>query len=43
VHPEYTDEETVKEWLKGIVGACDNPRGSRRIPPYDAKNQPLEV
>ena len=43
VHPEDIDEKTEKEWLKCFTGACDNPRGSRRIPPYDANNLPLEV
>ena len=43
VHPEDIDEKTVKEWLKCITGACDNPQGSRQISPYDANNPPLEV
>jgi hypothetical protein len=43
VHPEDVEEKMVEQWIKCITGARDNLRGSRRIPPYDANNQPLEV
>ena len=34
VHPEV-DKDTVEQWLRGITGNKDNPRGARRIPPLD--------
>ena len=33
IHPEDVDEGTVAQWLQGITGNKDNPRGSRRVPP----------
>ncbi|XBI10099.1 hypothetical protein VPH35_137474 [Triticum aestivum] len=42
-HLEEVDEETVAKWLKSITGNKDNPRGSRRILPFDAQNAPGEV
>ena len=32
IHPKEVDEETVAQWLQGINGNKDNPRGSRRVP-----------
>jgi hypothetical protein len=43
IHPEEVAEETVAQWLQGITGNKDNPRGSRRIPPLDAANEPDKV
>ena len=43
IHPEEVDEETVAQWLQGITGNKDNPRGSRRIPPVDNTNEPDKV
>ena len=35
IHPKEVDEDTVEQWLRGITGNKDNPRGSRRFPPLD--------
>ena len=43
IHPEEVDEETVAQWLQGITGNKDNPRGSRRIPPIDNTSEPDKV
>ena len=43
VHPEDVEGKTVEQWISCITGARDNPRGSRRVPPFDANNLPLEV
>ena len=43
IHPEEVDEEIVAQWLRGIIGNMDNPRGSRRIPPLDNSNEPDKV
>ena len=43
IHPEEVDEETVAQWLQGITGNKDNPRGSRRVPPFDNTNEPDKV
>ena len=43
IHPEEVDEETVAQWLQGITGNKDNPRGSRRVPPFDHINEPDKV
>nr|XP_020201426.1 nucleolin-like [Aegilops tauschii subsp. strangulata] len=37
---EEVDEKTVEQWLRGITGNKDNPRGSRRIPPLDNSYEP---
>jgi hypothetical protein len=42
-HPEEVEEKTVAQWLRSITGNKDNPRGSRRILPFDAQNAPGEV
>ena len=43
IHPEDVDEKTVAQWVQGITGNKDNPRGSRRVLPFDANNQPDQV
>ena len=43
IHPEEVDEDTVAQWLRGITGNKDNPRGSRRIPPLDNSYEPDKV
>ncbi|XBJ09999.1 hypothetical protein VPH35_014961 [Triticum aestivum] len=43
IHPEGVHEETVAQWLRSITGNKDNPRGARRILPFDANNAPEEV
>lgn len=40
IHPEEVDEDTVEQWLTGITGNKDNPRGSRRIPPLNNSYEP---
>ena len=42
-HPEDVPEKTVAQWLRSITGARDNPRGSRRVPPFSATNPPNVV
>nr|XP_020181199.1 aspartic and glutamic acid-rich protein-like [Aegilops tauschii subsp. strangulata] len=42
-HPEEVDEDTAAQWLRSITGNKDNPRGSRRILPFDANNEPEEI
>ena len=39
VHPEEVADETVAQWLKGIIGNKDNPRGSRRVNPFNTESQ----
>ena len=43
IHLEEVTEETVEQWLQGITGNKDNPRGSRRVPPFDHVNEPEMV
>ena len=43
IHPEDVDEKTVAQWVQGITGNKDNPRGSRRVLPFDTNNQPDQV
>ncbi|XP_044355771.1 uncharacterized protein DDB_G0284459 [Triticum aestivum] len=43
VHPEEVTNETVDLWLKGITGNKDNPRGVRRVDPFDTDNQSDKV
>ncbi|KAF7095823.1 hypothetical protein CFC21_097891 [Triticum aestivum] len=40
IHPEDVCEDTVEQWLRGITGNKDNPRGSRRVVPFDHLRQP---
>ena len=35
IHPEEVDDDTLEKWLSGIIGNKDNPRGARRVPPFD--------
>uniref|UniRef100_A0A8I6XLH3 Uncharacterized protein n=1 Tax=Hordeum vulgare subsp. vulgare TaxID=112509 RepID=A0A8I6XLH3_HORVV len=39
-HPECVSGETVRAWVHGITGACDNPEGARRVKPFCADNPP---
>ncbi|KAI5001056.1 hypothetical protein ZWY2020_011015 [Hordeum vulgare] len=39
-HPECVTGEVVTAWVRGITGACDNPRGARRVKPFRADNPP---
>ncbi|XBH92582.1 hypothetical protein VPH35_083676 [Triticum aestivum] len=43
VHPEDVSEDTVEQWLRGITGNKDNPRGSRRVVPFDHLRQPEQA
>ena len=43
IHPEEVEEDTVAQWLQGITGNKDNPRGSSRIPPLDNSYEPDKV
>lgn len=42
-HPEEVQEDTVAQWLRSITGNKDNPRGAKRILPFDAEHPPGEV
>ena len=43
IHPEEVDDETLEGWLSGITGNKDNPRGARRVPPFDQSHEPEKV
>ena len=43
IHPKEVDEDTVAQWLRGITGNKDNPRGSRRVAPFDSEHEPDKV
>ena len=43
VHPEEVADETVAQWLQSITGNKDNPKGSRRVAPFDTENEPDKV
>ena len=43
VHPEEVEAKTVAEWLMGITGNKDNPRGARRVDPLSDSNLPDKV
>ena len=43
IHPEEVDDETPEKWLSGITGNKDNPRGARRVPPFDQSHEPEKV
>ena len=43
IHLEEIDEGKVEKWLRGITGNKDNPRGSRRVAPFDNSRQPDQV
>ena len=38
VHTEEVTDETMARWLKGITGNKDNPRGARRVDPFNTDN-----
>ncbi|KAI5007777.1 hypothetical protein ZWY2020_008825 [Hordeum vulgare] len=39
-HPECVTGETMIAWVRDITGACDNPRGARRVKPFRVDNPP---
>ena len=39
-YPECVTGETVASWVLNIRGACENPRGSRRVKAFRADNPP---
>ena len=43
IHPEEVDDDTLKKWLSGMTGNKDNPRGARRVPPFDQSHEPEKV
>ena len=43
IHLEDVSEDTVEKWLRGTTGNKDNPRGSRRVIPFDHSRQPEQV
>ena len=43
IHLEEINEGTVEKWPRGITGNKDNPRGSRRVAPFDHSRQPDQV
>ena len=43
IHPEDVSEDILEKWLMGITSNKDNPRGSRRVVPFDHSRQPEQV
>ena len=43
IHPEEVNDDTLEKWLSGITGNKDNPRGARRVPPFDQSHEPEKV
>ena len=43
IHPEDVSEDILEKWLMGITSNKDNPRGSRRVIPFDHSRQPEQV
>ena len=43
IHPEDDREDILEKWLMGITSNKDNPRGSRRVIPFDHSRQPEQV
>ena len=43
IHPKDISEDTLEKWLMGITINKDNPRGSRRVIPFDHSRQPEQV
>ena len=43
VHPEELTDDALASKIKALTSARDNPRGARRVPPYEKNIQPVEV
>ena len=43
IHPKEVNDDTLEKWLSGITGNKDNPRGARRVPPFDQSHAPEKV
>ena len=43
IHPEDVSEDTLEKWLMGITDDKDNPRGYRRVIPFNNSHQPEQV
>src|SRR4051812_26800246 len=43
IHPEEVEDDMLEGWLTGITGNRDNPRGARRVPPFDQSHEPDKV
>ena len=43
IHPEEVDDDMLEKWLSGITENKDNPRGARRVPPFDQSHAPKQV
>ena len=43
IHPEDVSEDILEKWLMGITSNKDNPRGSRRVIPFDHSRQLEQV
>ena len=43
IHLEDVSEDMVEQWLRGITSNKDNPRGSRRVVPFDHLRRPEQV
>ena len=43
IHPEDVGADILEKWLMGITSNKDNPRGSRRVIPFDHSRQPEQV
>ncbi|XBJ04709.1 hypothetical protein VPH35_023608 [Triticum aestivum] len=43
IHPEEVDDNTLEKWLSSITGNKDNPRGARRVPPFDQSRAPEQA
>ena len=42
-HPEQVLAKIVAQWLRSITGNKDNPRGARRVSPFDQSHEPEKV
>ena len=43
IHPEEVDDDTLEKWLSSITKIKDNPRGARRVPPFNQSRAPEQV